>query len=62
MPTAHGIERRTRGFSPEVVEVVREDDHHRRRRDADEEGELRDVESPGHVAGEPRDRQAALEL
>ena len=46
----------------EVVQVVGEDDHHRRGGDADQERELGDVEAPRHVAAEAGDAEAEREL
>ena len=46
----------------EVVQVVGQDHHHRRGGDADEEGELRDVEAPGDVTAQAGDHQPLREL
>jgi hypothetical protein len=45
-----------------VVEVVGDDEHHGGCRHADEEGELADVQAPGHVPAHAGDPESQLEL
>src|SRR5512139_441198 len=46
----------------EIMEIVRNDEHNGRCGDTDQEGELADVESPGHVAAQTGDTQSIAEL